>query len=125
MADVWVLAIERGLDVGADIRVFWSRDEAHRAAQSYLAEVWSGGRIPGDLDDAIEAHNSSSVGSEHVYVGRLAVEGERPRCVICGEPSVLAEETDPVSWVHAEDADDGGDHTAESRSETTGPPEIA
>ena len=37
----------------------------------------------------------------------------RRRCVLCGEPIVLGDPNDPESWVHAEDASDWGDHSAE------------
>ena len=37
----------------------------------------------------------------------------RPRCQLCGEPVELADPGDPESWVHAEDANDLADHTAE------------
>jgi hypothetical protein len=38
---------------------------------------------------------------------------ERPRCRLCGEPIVLDDPDDLMSWIHAEDANDQGDHTAE------------
>jgi hypothetical protein len=37
----------------------------------------------------------------------------RRRCAACGEPIVLCDPDDPESWVHAEDAGDWGDHSAE------------
>ena len=42
----------------------------------------------------------------------LALE-RRPRCQLCGEPVELADPADAESWVHAEDANDRADHTAE------------
>lgn len=41
-------------------------------------------------------------------------EREQSRCRLCGEPIVLDDPTDPMSWIHAEDANDQGDHTAET-----------
>ena len=37
----------------------------------------------------------------------------RRRCVLCGESIVLGDRNDPESWVHADDASDWGDHSAE------------
>jgi hypothetical protein len=42
------------------------------------------------------------------------VSKERRRCRLCGEPIVLDDLDDLMSWVHAEDANDQGDHTAEA-----------
>ena len=43
----------------------------------------------------------------------VVVQGERRRCRLCDEPVVLDDPTDPMSWIHAADANDLGDHTAE------------
>lgn len=37
----------------------------------------------------------------------------RPTCRMCGEPIVLDDPDDDMSWIHAQDANDRGDHTAE------------
>ena len=57
--------------------------------------------------DAVAA---SADGSTVVAVELL---GERVRCRLCGEPAVLDDPTDGSSWIHAPDANDRGDHTAE------------
>lgn len=44
----------------------------------------------------------------------VAVLGGRQRCQLCGEPVVLDDPSDPMSWIHAADANDLGDHTAEA-----------
>ena len=44
----------------------------------------------------------------------------RRRCVLCGEPIVLGDPNDPESWVHAEDASDWGDHSAEIEGDWLG-----
>ena len=41
----------------------------------------------------------------------LAID-RRPRCVDCGEPLELERESDAESWIHADDANYFGDHTA-------------
>ncbi|MCP3937938.1 MAG: hypothetical protein GY708_21525 [Actinomycetia bacterium] len=108
---VWAFLVERGLD-GAELRLFWNRADAHAAVREYLAEDSAGDGIPpADVDEVIEQYNQLSGNTEHVFVGPLPIEGAR--CVIYGEPMSLAEEADSESWVHTEDANDGGDHTAE------------
>jgi len=37
----------------------------------------------------------------------------RPTCRLCGEYVVLDDPDDDMSWIHAEDANDRGDHTTE------------
>ena len=39
-------------------------------------------------------------------------DAERPKCGACGEPIELADPTDRESWIHAEDANYFGDHSA-------------
>ena len=43
----------------------------------------------------------------------MIVHGERRRCRLCGEPVTLDDPSDPMSWIHAVDANDLGDHTAD------------
>ncbi len=50
---------------------------------------------------------------ESVVLSEVIVQGSRRRCRLCGEPVVLDDPSDPMSWIHAEDANDLGDHTAE------------
>lgn len=40
------------------------------------------------------------------------IDESRPKCADCGEPVELAYPDDPESWIHAEDANYFGDHTA-------------
>jgi hypothetical protein len=48
-----------------------------------------------------------------VLLMQVVVQGERRRCRLCGQPVVLDDPADPMSWIHAADANDFGDHTAE------------
>lgn len=50
---------------------------------------------------------------ESVVLKEVVVQGSRRRCQLCGEPVVLDDPSDPVSWIHSTDANDLGDHTAE------------
>src|SRR5438045_318666 len=44
--------------------------------------------------------------------GEFVPDEERPRCADCGEPVELADLNDAESWIHAEDANYFGDHSA-------------
>ena len=50
---------------------------------------------------------------ESVVLREVVVQGSRRRCRLCGEPAVLDDPSDLMSWIHAADANDLGDHTAE------------
>lgn len=115
---MWALLIERGVDEGSDLRLFWQRSDAEAAAQEYLAETWWDDEpsLPSGLAEVIERYNADPNAGAKLFLGAMAIEGERARCQLCGEPIVLDDEDDSNSWVHAEDANDGADHTAEFRS---------
>ena len=49
-----------------------------------------------------------------VVLTEVVIQGGRRRCRLCGEPVVLDDPSDPESWRHADDANDLGDHTAET-----------
>lgn len=95
-ASVWALLVERDLMVGGDLRLFWTQDAAEAAARDYLAEVWlDGSELPSGVDDVIEQHNGDPATGEHIYLGPVVIEGERARCEVCGEPTVLDDGTEP------------------------------
>jgi hypothetical protein len=50
---------------------------------------------------------------ESLVLSEVVVQGSRRRCRLCGEPVVLDDPSDHMSWIHAADANDLGDHTAE------------
>ena len=50
---------------------------------------------------------------ESLVLREVVVQGSRRRCQLCGEPVVLDDPSDPMSWIHAADANDVGYHTAE------------
>jgi hypothetical protein len=88
-----------------------------------LADRWPLLReLPSDVDKAIEQYNQALGVVEHLVIGSFEIQGhehfdgdldDRRRCDLCGEPVELAEAASPESWVHAPDANDWGDHTAE------------
>ena len=51
--------------------------------------------------------------SDSALVQQVVVQGGRRTCRLCGEPVVMDDPSDPMSWIHAEDANDHCDHTAE------------
>lgn len=88
--------------------------------------------MPGEIQAAIEMYNQLPGVTEHVLVAPFSIEGhqffdgdedQRPRCEACGQPVTLADPDDPQSWIHADDANDQGDHTAEVDSTNTQPME--
>ncbi len=86
---VWAFVIERGLDTGEELRLFWSRTDAQAAASERLADIWADdGSLPADVDEAIEQYNELLSGTEHTFVGQFPVEGERPRCDLAVSRSV-------------------------------------
>jgi hypothetical protein len=46
------------------------------------------------------------------HVGGYVPDADRPKCAGCREPIELADPDDDESWIHAEDANYFGDHTA-------------
>jgi hypothetical protein len=56
-APVWALLIERGIEDGSDLRLFWQQGDAEAAARGYLGERWlNDPGLPSDTDDAIEQY---------------------------------------------------------------------
>lgn len=121
---VWMLLIERGLDAGSDVSLFWHERDAIAAARSHLSRSWRPDELAttADVLEAIEAANQLVGQEEYVVLqmvpiaGHQHFEGEadrRPRCRACREPIELEEPGDPGSWVHCEDANYWGDHAAD------------
>ena len=65
-----------------------------------------------DATARAEALGATNPG-ESVVLKEVVVQGSRRRCRLCGEPVVLNDPSDRTSWIHAADANDLGDHTAE------------
>lgn len=120
---IWVLLIERGVDEGADLSLYWREPAASAAARRHLEQAWPVNEmLSTDVNEAIETYNLLPGVAEHVLMAPFSIEGHqfldgdedlRPCCKACGQPVALADADDPDSWVHAEDANDRADHTAE------------
>jgi hypothetical protein len=121
---LWVFLVERGLEAGSDVQLFWHESDALAAARLHLSRWWPVEELgtADDIAEAIEASNQVAGREEYLtlealpIVGNQFFEGDvdrRPRCAACREPIELADRADPDSWVHCEDANDLGDHTAE------------
>jgi len=66
-----------------------------------------------DAEAYVAARGAVSTGPQSV-LSEAVVHGRRRLCRLCGEPIVLDDPTDPESWRHTDDANDLGDHTAET-----------
>jgi hypothetical protein len=121
---VWVLLIERGLNDGSDLELFWHEADAIEAARGHVLNSWPPEDLAtkADVLEAIEAANQLVGDEEYIVLAPFPITGnqyfegetdERPRCIACREPIELHDSNDPESWVHCDDANDLGDHTAE------------
>ena len=121
---VWVFLVERGLEAGSDVQLFWHEADALSAARRYLSRWWPVEELATaeEIAEAIEASNQVAGREEYISLTALPVVGNqyfegdadrRPRCAACREPIELDDPDDPDSWIHCADANDLGDHTAE------------
>ncbi len=110
--------------LGSDVQLFWHKADALAAARQHLSSGWPIEQLISaeHIAEAIEASNQFVGADEYVTLapfpiaGNQYFEGEvdtRPRCATCREPIKLGDPEEPESWVHCEDANDLGDHTAE------------
>ena len=122
---IWVLLVERGVSEGSDLLLFWHETDAIEAARDHLLGSWPADELAtkADVLEAIEAANQLVGDEEYVTLSPFPIGGhqhfegatdKRPRCKACREPIELDDPSDPVSWIHCEDANDLGDHTAEA-----------
>jgi hypothetical protein len=84
------------------------------AEDAALPDLVDGDRVGCGL---VDAGGGALVDALVGSVGVVVLEGDtddRPRCVACREPIELDDPHDPESWIHCEDANDLGDHTAEA-----------
>jgi hypothetical protein len=121
---VWVFLVERGLNDGSDLQLFWHEAAAIDAARAHLSASWPPEELATQADvlEAIEAANQLVGDEEYIVLAPFPIAGnqyfegdtdDRPRCRACREPIELDDVDDPESWIHCEDANDLGDHTAE------------
>jgi hypothetical protein len=66
-----------------------------------------------DAEAYAEARGTASPGQPSI-LSEVVVQGGRRRCRLCGEPILLDDPFDAGSWRHADDANDLGNHTAET-----------
>lgn len=68
---VWVLLIERPMDTGADLSLYWQEIDALRAARKHMEPDWphEAGTMPSNVHDAIERFNAHHDGCEHLWLG--------------------------------------------------------
>lgn len=71
---VWVLLVERPLDVGGDLTLYMTQPAALEAARAYVVERWPASEpAPDDPEEAVWSYNLLDV-DEHLVVGPWAVE---------------------------------------------------
>lgn len=75
LLQAWVLLIERSLDTGADLSLYWHELDARRAAQMHMESDWppEAGTMPSDVNAAIELFNDHYSGSEHIWLGSTPI----------------------------------------------------
>ena len=74
---VWLFMVERGVDSGSDIQVFWRGADAVEAARQYLSTAWPA-RHPlssDDVDELIELANQHVGADEYVVLAPFPVVG--------------------------------------------------
>ena len=76
---LWVLLVERGLDAGSDLRLFWHEAEAIETARGHLAGSWEiEGLVTSDqVYEVIEAVNQLAGNEEYVVLAEFQVTGRR------------------------------------------------
>lgn len=72
---VCAFIIERGIDPGCDIELFWHEDDAVEAARSYLARWWPREEMSASVDvhEAIEAANQIVGKEEFLVLDQLSI----------------------------------------------------
>jgi len=74
---VWVFLVERGLDAGSDLRLFWHEAEAIEAARVHLSNSWPiEGLVTQDrVYEAIESVNQLEGDEEYIVLAEFPVTG--------------------------------------------------
>jgi hypothetical protein len=78
-AVVWVFLVERGLDGGSDLQLFWHEAEAIEAAQGHLSGSWPIESLATHdrVHEAIEAVNQLAGNEEYVVLAGFPVTDHR------------------------------------------------
>jgi hypothetical protein len=78
-AVVWVFLVERGLEAGSELRLFWHEAEAIEAARGHLSGSWPiEGLVTSDqVYEAIEAVSQLAGNEEYVVLAKFPVTGRR------------------------------------------------
>ena len=74
---VWVLLIERGLDAGSDVRLFWHEAEAIETARGHLSGSWPIEDLVtrDQVYEAIERANQLAGSEEYVVLAPFPIAG--------------------------------------------------
>jgi hypothetical protein len=72
---VWVFLVERALDVGSDLRLFWREADAVEAARTHLSATWpvQNPVTRAQVYEAIEQTNQLAGAEEYLVLGAFPV----------------------------------------------------
>ena len=75
LLQAWVLLIERSLETGAGLSLYWHELDARRAAHKYMESDWppEAGAMPSDVHAAIELFNDHHDGCEHIWLSSTPI----------------------------------------------------
>jgi len=111
---VWLVLVSRAPAAGPTVAVFWNEEDARVYAEDHVRSRWpEGAEVPSVVGDLLAQFNILVSPNESVAIGQAFMRGLRRRCQLCGEPVVLDDPVDPMSWIHTDDANLLSDHTAE------------
>jgi hypothetical protein len=113
-AGVWLVLAGRARVTSPNVALFWNEEDARVYAEDYVRRRWpDGADATRDVGEPVAQYNMLVPSAEHVAIRHAFVRGLRRRCRFCGEPVVLDDPADPMSWIHTDDANLLSDHTAE------------
>ena len=75
---MWMFLVERGLEAGSDLRLFWREAEAIEAARGHLSGSWPiEGLVTQDrVYEMIEAINQVPGSDEYLVLAPISVKGD-------------------------------------------------
>lgn len=87
-------------------------DDERGSAEVFISTAGQSALLPDHAVALLADVLVLQAGGRAALVRQGVPEGDRPHCAGCGEPIELEDPDDVESWIHANDANDRGDHTA-------------
>ncbi len=74
---VWVFLVERGLDTGSDLQLFWHEADAIEAARGHLSYSWPSEKLAtrAQVHEAIEVANQLVGDQEYLVLAPFPITG--------------------------------------------------